>query len=67
MTAPKQITKANLAKKLGISRASLYYKPKMPDRDEVVKKQIELVLTENREYGHKGIALELKLNKKRIL
>lgn len=67
MTKPKQITKTKLAQKLGVSRSSLYYRPKLPDRDEEVKHQIEAVLTENPEYGHKRIALDLKLNKKRIL
>jgi putative transposase len=68
MTNPtKQLSKTKMAKKLGISRSSLYYQPKLPDRDEEVKHQIEAVLTENPEYGHKRIAIELKLNKKRIL
>lgn len=67
MTKPKQISKSELAKKLGVSRSSLYYKHKLPARDEEVKHQIESVLTENPEYGHKRIAIELKLNKKRIL
>lgn len=67
MTAPKQITKLQLATKLGVSRSSLYYQPKMPARDDEVRHQIEAVLTENPEYGHKRIAIELGLNKKRIL
>jgi putative transposase len=67
MTRPKQITKTKLAQKLGVSRSSLYYKPKLPGRDEEVRHQIEAVLTGNPEYGHKRIAIELKLNKKRIL
>lgn len=68
MTSPtKQLSKTKMAQKLGVSRSSLYYQPKLPDRDEEVKQQIESVLTENPEYGHKRIALELKLNKKRIL
>jgi putative transposase len=67
MTKPKQMTKLELAKKLGVSRSSLYYKPKLPDRDEEVRHQIEAVLTGYPEYGHKRIAMELKLNKKRIL
>jgi len=56
-----------LAEKLGVSRSLLYYQPKLPARDEEVKTQIEAVLTENPEYGHKRIAIALKLNKKRIL
>lgn len=68
MTSPtKQLTKTKMAQELGVSRSSLYYQPKLKDRDEEVRHQIEAVLTENPEYGHKRIALELKLNKKRIL
>jgi putative transposase len=62
----KKITKTALAKKLGISRQSLYYQKKRSFLDEEVKRQIEAVLSENPAYGHKRIALELKLNKKRI-
>jgi transposase InsO family protein len=63
----KAVTKTELAKKLGIARSSLYYQHKRPVIDEEVKKQIEAVLTDNPAYGHKRIALALKLNKKRIL
>lgn len=63
----KPITKTHLARKLGVSRSSLYYKHKRPEIDEEVKRQIESVLTSHPSYGHKRIALELKLNKKRIL
>lgn len=62
-----KITKTELAKRLGISRALLYYKHKRPLIDEEVKRQIESVLADNPSYGHKRIALALKLNKKRIL
>src|SRR3989344_4897664 len=63
----QKVTKTQLAKKLGIARSSLYYRHKRPAIDEEVKKQIESVLTDNPAYGHKRIALALKLNKKRIL
>ncbi len=63
----KQITKTEVAKKLGISRGMLYYQPKRQQIDEEVKHQIEAVLLEHKAYGHKRIAPELKLNKKRIL
>ncbi len=62
----KTLTKQELAKQLGISRAALYYVPKRPALDEEVKQQIESVLTQHPSYGHKRIALSLKLNKKRI-
>lgn len=63
----KPLTKTALAKKLGVSRASLYYRHKRPAIDEEVRRQIESVLVSHPSYGHKRIAMELKLNKKRIL
>lgn len=63
----KKITKTAVAVKLGISRGMLYYQHKRPQIDEEVRHQIEAVLAEHKAYGHKRIAPELKLNKKRIL
>jgi putative transposase len=63
----KKITKTQVAKKLGISRGMLYYQHKRPFIDEEIRRQIEAVLAEHKSYGHKRIAPELKLNKKRIL
>ena len=63
----QKITKTQIAKTLGISRGSLYYVKRRVGVDEEVKAQIEAVLAEHKAYGHKRIALELKLNKKRIL
>lgn len=60
------ISKIQLAGQLGISRSSLYYQPKRPAIDEEVRRQIESVLSDHPAYGHKRIALALKLNKKRI-
>lgn len=60
------ISKLELAKSLGISVSSLYYQPKRPGIDEEVKRQIESVQTDHPAYGHKRIAMALKLNKKRI-
>ena len=64
--SPTALTKTELARKLGVSRASLYYHHKRPAIDDEVKHQIESVQTDHPSYGHKRIALELKLNKKRI-
>ncbi len=63
----RKITKTQVAKKLGISRGMLYYQHRRPIIDEEVKHQIEAVLAEHKAYGHKRIAPELKLNRKRIL
>ncbi|MEK9155954.1 MAG: DDE-type integrase/transposase/recombinase [Patescibacteria group bacterium] len=64
--AIKKTTKTELAESLGISCSSLYYQPKRPALDLELKAQIESVLVDNPLYGHKRIALELKMNKKRI-
>lgn len=61
------ISKLELARSLGLSISSLYYVPKRPIIDEEVKRQIESVMSDHPAYGHKRIALSLKLNKKRIL
>ena len=63
----KKRTRSEVARKLGVSRQSLYYQKKRSLIDEEVKHQIEAVLAERKAYGHKRIAPELKLNKKRIL
>jgi putative transposase len=63
----KRESKTQLAKKLGVSRSSLYYKTKRGMYDEEMKKQIKIVLAIHPSYGHKRIALEFNLNKKRIL
>jgi putative transposase len=62
----KRESKTQLAKKLGVSRSSLYYKNKREDIDEEMKKQIQIVLGLNPSYGHKRIAIEFGLNNKRI-
>jgi transposase InsO family protein len=59
--------KTALAKKLGVSRSSLYYKPKLPEKDLKFKIEIERVMEDNKAYGHKRIAMDLGANKKRVL
>lgn len=63
--SPSKSKKA-LAKELGVSRQSLYYQPKLPEKDLLLKSQIETAMAKHKRYGHKRIALELKVNKKRI-
>lgn len=65
-TAPVK-SKKELAKELGISRQSLYYKPKLPEKDLRLKAEIERVMAKHKAYGHKRLAIELKINKKRVL
>lgn len=59
-------SKTALAKKLGVSRSSLYYRAKRDEQDEEMRKQILIVLGFHPSYGHKRIALEFGLNNKRI-
>ena len=58
-------SKARLARELGISRASLYYHRKIPEKDEALRRAIEGVMEKNPGYGSPRIALALKINKKR--
>lgn len=60
-------SKKELAKELGVSRQSLYYKPRLPLKDMKLKVEIEKVMEKHKAYGHRRIALALSMNKKRIL
>jgi len=60
-------SKTQLAKELGVSRSSLYYKPKMPERDEALRVEIEEVMQNHPAYGHRRVALALGKNKKQVL
>jgi putative transposase len=62
----KPLTKIDLAKQQGISISSLYYKPKLPEKDQLLKNQIEHILSQHPSYGHRRMAIELKINKKKI-
>ena len=64
---PKVKNKSQLAKELGVSRSSLYYKSKMEAKDLELAKQIRGVHLKHPAYGHKRLAMELKINKKRVL
>src|SRR5690349_1459767 len=54
-----------IAKKLHLPRSTFYYKPKQPAKDWQLKNQIEKALHEHPGYGHKRLAIELHVNKKR--
>lgn len=60
-------SKTVLANKLGISRSTLYYKSKKDIEDNKNKVKIEEVLDSNPSYGHKRVAIELGMNKKKVL
>jgi len=52
---------------LNIARSSFYYHSTLDQKDIILKEKIEKVLEMNPSYGHKRIAMELTMNKKRIL
>lgn len=60
-------TKTALAAELGVSRSSLYYKPKKPPSDDMLRTTIEAVMTEHPAYGHRRIAIHLEMNKKPVI
>lgn len=61
-----RINKTKLAKELGISRSSLYYKIKREETDLELKRQIQAVMVDHKDYGHKRIAIKLKMGHNRI-
>lgn len=67
ITEKQRENKTQLAHKLGVSRQSLYYQAKQEHHDEEMRSQLLIVLGIHPSYGHKRIALEFGLNKKRII
>ncbi len=64
--ATLKTTKTELAKKLSISRQSLYYKPKKPPLDEEDKNKIVVVMAEHPAYGARRVAWALGMNRKKM-
>lgn len=58
-------TKTALARKLGIARSSLYYKPKKPPQDSEDRAKIMTVMEEHPAYGARRIAWTLGVNRKK--
>lgn len=65
MAYTKADNKSALARALGISRASLYYHAKKPDKDEALRREIESVMLNNPGYGSPRVAIALCINEKR--
>lgn len=51
---------------LNISRSTFYYTSILDSKDEELKSKIEKVLESHPSYGHRRIAMELQINKKKI-
>lgn len=63
--ADTALTKKALAEELGVSRASLYYKPKRPPSDQEDKNKIMAVMAIHPAYGHRRVAMALGVNHKK--
>jgi transposase InsO family protein len=61
-----QTTKTRQANELKVSRSTLYYQRKQPEKDWSVKCEIEKVLREHPSYGSPRLSLALKRNHKQI-
>jgi len=66
MMHTSETVKTLRAREFGVSRGSLYYKRKKPDKDWELKCRIEEVLREHHSYGSRRIALHLRMNRKRV-
>jgi transposase InsO family protein len=53
--------------RIGMTRSHQYYHHKQTEKDWTTKQMIEIVLRDHPAYGHKRLALHLKINKKRVL
>ena len=54
------------ARELGVSRSTLYYRPKKPDKDWELKVKIEEVLRLHHAYGSRRLAIHLNMNRKGV-
>lgn len=63
----EKLNKTRRAKDLGVSRASLYYKPKRETIDEGIKVKILKVLVKHKSYGHKKDSFGAKTQQEKNL
>ena len=64
--AQEVFTKTAFAKSINVSRATLYYQAKQPDKDWSVKQCIEAALRDHPAYGYRRLALTLRVNEKKV-
>lgn len=62
----ENLTKTELAARLGVSLASLYYRRLLPEKDNQLRVKIEAVMQSCPDYGYRPIAITLGINHKRI-
>lgn len=67
MATERRISKVGLARQLGVARSTLYYQSKRELWDERLRQDIYQTLHLHPSYGHRRLAIQLGVNKKRIL
>lgn len=66
-STPKSIAPKRLvAEELSVARSSLYYRKKIPERDQVILAEIKETLKLYPSYGYRRLSLHLKRNKKQV-
>jgi transposase InsO family protein len=58
--------KQRASAELGISRSSLYYEPKLPGKDDLLRTRIEEVMINHPGYGYRRLSICLGVNHKRV-
>lgn len=61
-----KFTVAALAKRIGVSRSAMYYRPKKPPEDEALRQKIIAVMEKHPAYGSRRVATALKMNRKGV-
>lgn len=61
----EQVSKTELARRLGVSRSSLYYRSKLPEKDDVLRREIEALMELHPGYGHRRVAYALQISRGR--
>lgn len=64
--AAHRTTCRQLLKEAGLASSTYYYRPKLPQKDEQLKLNIERVLNLHPSYGYRRLSLALSVNGKRI-
>lgn len=59
-------SKKEISQTLGVSRSNLYYRSLQPEKDRQLKIKIEEALRYHPSYGHKRMAVHLKMGKNRV-
>lgn len=62
----KQVSKSAICDKMSVSSSSIYYQPRLPAKDLLLKQQIEAVLLEHKAYGYRRVAIALNINRREL-